>query len=350
MPGSLDEVARDRAAGEFGGGGVMKRPLLCARLAETLERRPVIGACGVFLVFLALYVATLLPNVLPADAGEFQLVAAKAGVAHPPGYPLHTMLGWLFTHLPLGPSEAWRASLLSAVTAAAAVALVFQAGRRLSGSGWGGLASAVALGSATTIWATATSASIRPLVLFFTALCLYALTEYGAATGDDHSRRDRWLIVFALALSLGLTHHPSLIFIALVCFGYLLLTDPALLRRPRRWVKPGVAFLAGMLVLAYMPIRSAAGAVLAPDDLATLQGFLHHFLALGFRGDLFAFSVGDRLAVLPTLMYFQFNWVILLAAAVGAAVLFKRAWRQGILVVGSFIVHRGRTFFLCDPG
>jgi hypothetical protein len=133
---------------------------------------------SLFIVSLFIYTATLLPDVLPADAGEFQLVAATAGVAHPPGYPLYTMLGWLFTHLPLGPNPAWRVNLLSAATAAATVALVFHIARRMTGSAWGGLAAALALGSATTFWATATTASIRPLTAFFTALCLYALIEY----------------------------------------------------------------------------------------------------------------------------------------------------------------------------
>ena len=44
----------------------------------------------------ALYFFTLSPSVLTADNGEFQLVAWKLGIAHPPGYPLYTMVGWLF--------------------------------------------------------------------------------------------------------------------------------------------------------------------------------------------------------------------------------------------------------------
>ena len=41
------------------------------------------------LAFCALYLFTLVPSVLPADNGEFQLVAWKLGIAHPPGYPLY---------------------------------------------------------------------------------------------------------------------------------------------------------------------------------------------------------------------------------------------------------------------
>jgi hypothetical protein len=42
---------------------------------------------GLFgLAFFLLYFTTLIPSVLPADNGEFQLVAWKLGIAHPPGY------------------------------------------------------------------------------------------------------------------------------------------------------------------------------------------------------------------------------------------------------------------------
>ena len=301
---------------------------------------------SLFIVSLFIYTATLLPDVLPADSGEFQLVAATAGVAHPPGYPLYTMLGWLFAHLPLGPNPAWRVNLFSAVTAAATVALVFHTACRMTGSAWGGLAAALALGSATTFWATATTASIRPLVAFFTALCLYALIAFHVSRCTFH---DHHLIILAAALSLGLTHHPSLIFPASVFILYLVLVDPALLRQPRRWLKPIVAFALGLLVLVYLPLRGATSASLAPPDLATLPGFLAHVLARGFRGDMFALNLFDRLVLLPTLLRFQFNPVLLLAAFLGTVLLLWRDRRLALLLVGSFLVHTAVTLTYRAP-
>ena len=46
----------------------------------------------VFLVALALYVATCSTTVQGGDAGEWMTVAAIGGVGHPPGYPLWTLL------------------------------------------------------------------------------------------------------------------------------------------------------------------------------------------------------------------------------------------------------------------
>ena len=80
---------------------------------------------GLTLGVLVLYGLTLSPGVLPADSGEFQLVAATLGIAHPPGYPLYTLLGWAFTRLtPHDP--AWGLNLLSALLATATLAVLGQ--------------------------------------------------------------------------------------------------------------------------------------------------------------------------------------------------------------------------------
>jgi hypothetical protein len=302
-----------------------------------ISKRRDLGICSlIFVIFLTLYTATLMPDVLPADSGEFQQVAATAGLAHPPGYPLHTMLGWLFVQLPLGPSPAWRVNFFSAATAAATVALVFQTGRRMAKTAWGGLAAALMLGSATTFWATGTKASIRPLTAFFTALCVYALVEYKSQiTNSKPQIAHRYLILFALALSLGFTHHyASMAFPAIIFAAYLILADPAILRQPRCWLKPIVAFIIGLLVLIYLPLRDS------PDlNLTTPAGFFHYFLGLGFGGDMFAISLFDRLAIFPTLLHFQFNTVLLLAAILGALILLQRDRKLALLLLGSSILH-----------
>ena len=48
------------------------------------------------------------------DSGLFISVAHEPGIAHPPGYPLYTMLAHLFTWIPLG-NIAERVHALSAI-------------------------------------------------------------------------------------------------------------------------------------------------------------------------------------------------------------------------------------------
>jgi len=71
----------------------------------------------------AVYVWTVAPNVTLLDSGEFIVAAQHFGVPHPTGYPLWTLLTWLFTLLPLG-NAAWEVNLFSSVCGGLAAALL----------------------------------------------------------------------------------------------------------------------------------------------------------------------------------------------------------------------------------
>jgi hypothetical protein len=275
----------------------------------------------VFVLGLGLYVHTLAPTVLPSNSGEFQFVADVLGIAHPPGYPLYTMLGKLFTLIPLG-DVAYRVNLMSAFFAASTLALVSRTVRRVTDSALGGIAGALALGTATTFWAQATTANVRSMTAFFVALMLFALVNYAKR------RSEIYLILFALAFGLGITHHGSLVFLILPFIAFLLVTDLSLFTRVRPLLKPLLAFLLSLSVLLYLPIRGILGSPFGPPNIATPAGFLNHVLARGFRGDMFYFVkpgiLIKRLNVLVNIFDFQFGLGLLVAAALGALMMLSR--------------------------
>jgi hypothetical protein len=289
-----------------------------------------------FMASLSLYIHTLAPDVLPADGGEFQLVAAVLGVAHPPGYPLHTILGWLMTQLPIG-TLPWRVNLLSALTAAGTLALVSATVRHFTGRKAAGIAAALALATSTTFWSQATISNVRTLAAFFTAFCAYALARHARTKPSS----TRYLILFAASLTLGLTHHMSLAFVGILLTVYLFLVDPSLIREPRRWRWPILVALLCLLPLAYLPLR--AGAPQGPENLNTVEGFLHHALALGFSGDFFYFVTPAeflaRIQVMGNVLTFQFHPLVLVTAAGGAIVLLWKDRRLALLLVGGFALH-----------
>jgi len=69
------------------------------------------------------YFWTAAPNVTLLDSGEFVVAAQHFGVPHPTGYPLWTLLAWLFQLLPLG-NAAWEINLFSGFCGALATGLV----------------------------------------------------------------------------------------------------------------------------------------------------------------------------------------------------------------------------------
>ena len=292
------------------------------------------------LIGFAVYAATASPGVLPADAGEFQWVVNELGVAHPPGYPLYTLLGWAFARLPLG-APAFRVNLYSALVAALTLAVIGHAVRRETRSGPAGLAAALTLGAATSFWLTATQASIRPMTALFTALLLDALLAYRRVARRSPPLQQAALIRFALCLGLAVTHHGSLLFVGVPFALMLLAADLTLLRQPRRWLKPGLALAAGFLPWLYLPLR--AGAALAPAGIDTWDGFWNHVLARGFEGDLFYFrtldALPERLATMGEVLAYQWHGLALAAAGVAALVML---WRDRWLLAalgGAFALH-----------
>src|SRR3990167_823680 len=83
-----------------------------------------IAALGIFGSTLIVYTLTLSRSVYFGDSGEFIAVAKTLGIAHPPGYPLYSMLAHLFTYLPFG-NIAFRVNLFSAVTSSLTVVVVY---------------------------------------------------------------------------------------------------------------------------------------------------------------------------------------------------------------------------------
>jgi len=339
------------AEGQRGKGAGEKSPALPGFSAPWLLRPLAPLALSaellVFLVSLTLYVATLAPSVLPADSGEFQLVSRTLGIAHPPGYPLYTLLGWLFTGLPAG-DPAWRVNLLSAVLAAGTLTLVTRVVRRLTGSTVAGLVGALALGGATTFWAQATTANIRSLTALFTALLLMLLIEYRSRRQEARDGRhgsSRILLLASFVFGLAVTHHGSLGFLALPAAAYVLLTTPRILADGRLLLRLAGAFALALLVLVYLPLRGAMGAPLDPGGLTTAAGFLRHVLALGFQGDLFYFTrpavLADRLLVLGDIFKLQFGLPLLALAALGLVRLARYQWKDALLLGGALAVNAG---------
>ncbi|MCK6552561.1 DUF2723 domain-containing protein, partial [Myxococcota bacterium] len=227
-----------------------------------------------FLVVLGVYVRTLHPSIPGGDGGELVLAAHHLGVAHPPGYPLFTLLGKLFTLLPIG-TIAWRVNLMSAVMMASAVALLAATILRATRSAAAAVLGAGLFAFSGRTWVMATGAEVFALnALFVAALLALALD---VALTDDDARRERTARAGALVLGLGLTNHHTLVFVGLPLVAWVLVKVPAL-RAPKRLAVLAALFTLGLTPYVYLPLASLAPNVATWGDQSTLDGFLRHFL------------------------------------------------------------------------
>jgi hypothetical protein len=69
------------------------------------------------------YIFTIAPSVIQIDTGELAAVQCTLGIAHPTGYPLFTMLGYIFSLIPLPLSKIFQMNLLAAIYCAVAVSV-----------------------------------------------------------------------------------------------------------------------------------------------------------------------------------------------------------------------------------
>ena len=88
------------------------------------------AAAATFVIAVGLFAYTNAPTVTLEDSGELVVAADYLGVPHPPGYPLWTVLAWLFQWIFHGvrylgyPNPAWGVGFLSGFFGAATCAVV----------------------------------------------------------------------------------------------------------------------------------------------------------------------------------------------------------------------------------
>ena len=74
-----------------------------------------LATMAVVMLVAIVYYRTLSPTVVQIDSGELAAVQSTLGIAHPTGYPLFTLLGYLFLCIPLSHSKIFQLNFLSLV-------------------------------------------------------------------------------------------------------------------------------------------------------------------------------------------------------------------------------------------
>ncbi len=262
--------------------------------------RTAIGALAVFAVALGAYVLTLAPTVTLVDSGELIVAAWSAGVPHPPGFPLWTMLAYLATRMPIGEvaarvnfASALFGALAAGITALATVEVARSRAAVRADSRPGkaspvvdklepaaavlaAVAGGLMLAFSRAFWSFATIAEVYTLNTLMVALVALVVVRWRAEALAG-SRCDTPLIVAAALFGLALGVHHVTVFVWAPGLAFLVWQTA---RRPRvsrintAWVAG--AGLAGLAVYAYLPIAASHGPLLNwgdPDSANRL--FLH---------------------------------------------------------------------------
>ncbi|MGA8006895.1 MAG: DUF2723 domain-containing protein [Burkholderiales bacterium] len=210
----------------------------------------------VALALLALYALTSPRTVSLEDDGGFILSSYFLGIEHPPGYPLFTLIGHLFTKLPFG-EVAYRVHLASAFFGALTGAAVWLVARCLIPGRLPAYLAAFGLGFSTAFWSQAIIAKgTYTLNTFFVLVLVYLGLRACPPNAPPDPRDTRVLPAMAFLFGLSLTNHWPLML--LVAPAFLVLLWPRRTELLKRLPLLLALFVLGLLPYAWMVYRSWA--------------------------------------------------------------------------------------------
>lgn len=239
-------------------------------------------------VTFSVYIGSIAPHVTLEWSGLYSVSAVYGGVGPPPGYPLWTICGWLFTKLiPFG-NIGWRLAVFSALAAAGACGLIAFLISRIGGKICpviapllsrkqeafarivAGMLGACAFGFDGAFWTTAVIVEVWPLsiLLLMTTICL--LCAWNA-----NPSKYRLLFAAAFAYGLTITNSQALMTAGPGIVAFVVITKPGIFRRWKVFLSSMLFFALGSSLYFYVPIASMTNPPVNWAYPRTVEGFWH---------------------------------------------------------------------------
>lgn len=264
------------------------------------------------IIVFIIYLFTLAPSVIQIDSGELATVQYTLGIAHPTGYPLFTMLGFLFLQIPLGLRKITQANLLAAIWSAFAIyffikvlivllinveekknnvvskkkqktvaAIKFNEDQKIFSI----IAAAFFLAFSKTFWMQSTSVEVYSFQSMLFALILFF--SFKAFSSKEESSKT-WLLV-GLSFAFGFSNHMTTLlaipFAAILFFFKEKLTTSSIKIIFKTLV---LSIPVLVLIYLYLPIRAAQNPIMNWGNPINFENFWRHFTGRQYQVWLFA--------------------------------------------------------------
>ncbi|OVE78100.1 hypothetical protein BVX98_01425 [bacterium F11] len=291
----------------------------------------------VFGVAFGIYVFTSSPTLISCgDSAELAGVTETLGVAHAPGYPLFTLIGKIFSGIPVG-KPALKTHLSTGFMAASAVTLLF-----LLLLLWRGNPLAAALAAWGTafsyhFWLYALVPEISMLnVLFISFLVL--LSALWAQSNPATPAWSRWPLLIAYILGLSFSHHHTIVLL-LPGFGILWFHIMRQGHAPfsrHHWICISLFFLLGLTPYLYIPIRAQAMPYFNAGTVTTIDRFIGHLLRRSY----------GTISLTPEFSVFNWDATFSILGFYGSSLLKSFTWVGILLAMGGLVSIRKRQPWL----
>ena len=320
-----------------------------------------ISALFVFII----YLFTLAPSVVQIDSGELSAVQATLGIAHPTGYPLFTMIGYLFIKLPLPFTAIFKANLLAAIWCALGVFIFIKSAYLIItkyemksaplkkskqkkemknennsndkeknviatfASVFGG----IALAFSSTFWVQSTSVEVYSLQIFLFSLIIFLILR---AYFSTDGKIINWMWV-ALSLAFGFANHMTTLF--LFPFITILFFQKEKIKvESFRKILLMLALFIPVLILfyLYLPLRASTNPQINWGNPINFENFFRHISGKQYQVWLFASfeAAGKQFKYFLSDFPSEFSYVGLIIGIVGCVA----AYRDFRIIFYSLIV------------
>ena len=321
-----------------------------------------------------IYLITLAPTVVKIDSGELTTVQTTLGIAHPTGYPLFTIIGYLFTLIPLPFTDVYKLNLLCAIWCASSVGVfvytvkyvldniqyfipkkipvrgkqtkkikkqVYQSSNTISLSEniklIAAIFSGLLLAFSKTFWEQSTSVEVYSLHIFLIAHIIFFLVK-AYTDSSDRLLPKNW-ILFVIFLALGFTNHMTTILI-LPGVAYLFFNKFGFNKKSlsKILISLVIFFFIIIIFYSYLPIRASQNPILNWGNPIDFERIMRHISGKQYQVWLFSSTAAAKkqftyfINSLPS----QFS-LSLLISLLGLVYSFIYAKKFGIFILITFV-------------
>jgi hypothetical protein len=275
------------------------------------------------------YLTTIAPSTIQIDSGELAAVQITLGIAHPTGYPLYTLLGYLFSNINLFDSKIFQMNFLAMIYVSLAVMIFtitvkfildnlnyfrFESKQIKKKNNQKNIKeinltefekiflsviTGLILAFSKTIWFQSTSVEVYSLQILLFSLIISLLIKSFISSNNKHY----WLM-FSFFLALGFTNHMTTLLI-IPATAYLFFSKNKLESKlTKQLVFMILIFIITIiLIYVYLPLRAAQNPILNWGNPIDLERLLRH--VSGFQYQVWLFTSMD--AAKKQLAYFISN-------------------------------------------
>lgn len=163
----------------------------------------------IVLIFISgtVYLLNQVRTIYGGDAGDLVSAIATNGIAHPPGYPLYTLLGIILGIIISFGTLAWKTAFLSSIPGILTVIFLYKILKLLSGKTLIPLVVALTFSFVYPIWLYSVVVEVFSLNNLFIVLLLYLTLLF------HRSGKIKYLFTASFVLGLSFTHHHIIIFL-----------------------------------------------------------------------------------------------------------------------------------------